>query len=409
MTILDNGESIKLQNYYGNLSRRRFLQIAAGVTAGSLGMETLVQEVYGAKPEGKIIVHTRDKLDRPAIVESVHPERYGRLKALEQFEAKNVQHSHVNGASIRQRSEDRTDLALQIGLNEEALQKGRGQGGGRPKRAAAGKPGGRPKPMPEEIPEVANVPEDPRQIPGVKNEVSKAKRRLSTPPEELPVEYTVTASDPTPEALEGGSPLDDDDSDSDYDGTAGLVAYDRSSSDQVLLTAFHITLFRQEMYYNGTEIDTVVHHDEANDYGQDAITYDVSSEPLVTDVLGTKQIPDVQGYWTFSGLSNATSGWWDPNIPGNFYGATSGKVEDPIDDTHTQVDAGIEYAAHSEHEVTQGGDSGGPWVDDDGYMVGHHHGRNTGWWDGWSIIAVAGPTFDAVNVTLDPNSGDPTK
>ena len=396
MSLLGNGECIDLQNYYMNLSRREFLRMAGGITVAGIGLDTLVERAYGADPEGRILVHTRDRSGRPAIVESVSPERYHRIKLLEEFDPSRIRHRNVQGASLRQRSDDRSDIVLQIGVPVSRIDGGTGRS-----------PDDLPRP--EDIPDVADVPRDPANLPGIERALSAAQNGRAASPADIPMEYMAVPENPTPQTLEGGSSLDNNDGGSAYNGTAGLVAYDSDSGDSVLYTAHHFTRSGESVYYDSTEINTVLNLDPANDYGQDAITYDLSQENVSTDSLGTKEIPDIEGYWTFSGLSNETTGWNDPNVPANFYGATSGEIQDPIDDTHRQTASGLDYLAHTGSGQTEDGDSGGPWVGDDGYLFGHHYGRNCGWFTCWSIVSVAGPSFDAVNVTLDPDGSDSMK
>lgn len=105
----------------------------------------------------------------------------------------------------------------------------------------------------------------------------------------------------------------------------------------------------------------------------------------------------------FSGLSDETGllSTVSANYPGQKSGSGTAKI------TKTVKDNGITHSARTEERHTEGGDSGGPWVDDDDYYLGILHGANY-LGDGYDVVAVAGPVFDAVNVKLY-HSGDPTK
>ncbi|MFW5950315.1 MAG: hypothetical protein ACOCR6_03070, partial [archaeon] len=115
MSQIDNGEEIDLRGYYDKISRREFLKVSGLAASGALSLPTLVERTYGAKPEGKVIVKKKDEQGRPAVVKSVDPERYRRLKAYEYFRPHKLSIENTVGATIRQRSEDPTDIAIQIG------------------------------------------------------------------------------------------------------------------------------------------------------------------------------------------------------------------------------------------------------------------------------------------------------
>lgn len=396
MPQIDNGERIDLRNYYQNISRRNFMSSVVGTAAGGLALNQLVKEAYGAEPEGKVIVHTRDRSGKPAIVESVDPKRYRRIKTFSEFKPRNINNPHINGASIRQRSESRTDLAIQIGVKPEAVGKGMSNGNGKPK--------------PEDIPGQTNLPENPREIPGVQRALGRAKKRAHASTDQPPVEYKVVGSDMTPQALEGGSSLSRE-----HDGghgTVGVVGWDESTEKHVLLTAYHVWSGSHGLTYDGYSINDVMYtspQDYENFNGQDAITLDISDKDFFYDVKDANEIPGINGYWTYDGLTNATSGWGSSNVDAQAYGHTSGKISDSIDDTHKETSAsGLEYLAHTEHDPGASGDSGCPWVDNDGYMFGHHVGEHCGV-DCWHVISVAEPAFNSVNFTLDPDGSGSTK
>lgn len=407
MPRLENGEEVNLEKYYDNLPRREFIRVAGGLAATSFGLSTLVKKTYGATPEGKIVVLTRDKSDRPARVKSVHPERYRRIKAYEHFNADLVSRKNPNiqGVGIRQRSSESVDLVMQIGVLSSAI-KGRVSGrdsNGKPEPSGISGP-----PIddihPKDISVQADIPTNPKSLPGVKAGFSESPIKASV--EDIPFEYTIAGDDAKPQGLNGGAALDDPNTSEPLDGTATLVGYDSTSGDPVLLTAEHITE-NEELEFSDYIIDDKLKESVApyhtRWYGQDAITFNLENEGIPYDPLEIIDIPDVSGaggYWTFEGVANETSTLGN-NLSANLYGQTSGSVTDcEIDDTYRKAWQGLDYVYHTEEEVTDDGDSGGPVVDNSGYMFGHVWGENSSWSGSWSVVSAAEKTFDAVDFSL---------
>lgn len=366
MTTIDIGERIDLGPYYENLSRRDFLR-ASGAAAGTLGLSSLIERAYGAEPNGKTIVHTRDIYDRPDKVRVVEPERYRRIKFFEEFNPEHLGRdtSSIGGAKLRQRSQDPTDLAIVLEVDsDEALR---------------------------------NLPNEPRSL-------SRSEQSSERMPEDIPFEYEINSAEVTPNDLEGGSDLDIEYNGTDA-GTAGLVCLDRDSDNPVLLTARHV-LYEEEpwnspqrdLQWNGTELDDIVEIDES----VDGVTISTEPVPVLDKDLRDTFITtgDVNGYWTFSGLSDATG--LLSSVSATTYGQASSSESGDI--TKTVKSGSLLYEARTEQQVTQGGDSGGPWVDDDDYYLGITHGSSLN----FSVISVAGTLFDALNIKLY-NSGGPTK
>ncbi|MEF8830380.1 MAG: hypothetical protein V5A23_02450 [Halobacteriales archaeon] len=386
MPELDNGEVIDLTDYYTNVSRRTMLKLSGGVAAAGLSLPTLVERAYGTQPEDKVLVLTRDQKGRPAKVKSVHPERYRRIKAFSRFDTGAIakRNKHISGVTLRQRSSDSTDLAIQINIRL-------------PKRDTSKKKTGNKDELRQEIVRKADVPAEPRKLTGI-------KKALPEGASDVPLEYRGDTTQKTKkQSLEGGAELEKQERG--LLGTVGLVCYGEVLGTQNLLTAKHVAdaETNDEVIYNGKEITNVAFEDE----GQDAISFNFADDDFNTDPLGiTGWNTQVDGYWTFDGLSDQTG--WLNSVDFRLYGQKSGKVEGKVDKTKKDGLLG-DRLAHTEKERTKSGDSGGPYVDTDDYFIGHHLGINCGAFTCWSVLSVAGPTFNRVNLTLDPNSDDQTK
>lgn len=405
---LGNGESIDLKPYYENVSRRTFMSLAGGVVGTSLTLPQLLQRTYGAKPEGKLVVNTRDTQGRPANVESVESERYRRLKAFEHFEPGRLSAHEVSGATIRQASDDPTDIVIQVGVKPKAAPKEWRRGDGKGNRKAVGRriPG-------HAVSRESTLPGDPRDIPGMESAMARSERALSNAAavrstlEDVPMEYTLATNEGERHDLEGGSPVSDPDSSNDVDGTAAMVCYNGKCGSPVVLTAYHVADVDPEdnLEWNLHTLDVAaVDKAEPHIFGQDAMTFHLSGN-VDYDVLGTDSIPDITGYWTYTGISNNTGGDLGKNIkPAYLYGATSGEVIDQkgIDRPYKEGKGlWIKYGAHTEHNnETEYGDSGGPWVDENGNLFGHHVGVNSGVFTSWNVLSVAGPTLDVLGASL---------
>jgi hypothetical protein len=353
---LEVGQSIDLQQYYENMDRRAFLKSSTAIAAGALSLPALVQRAYGAKPEGKTIVHTRDRKGRPAKVRVVDPERYRRLKVYENYSSKALTDgaSPINGLTITQRSSDPTDLALKFLVEKETA--------------------------------LSNLPDS---------------------VEGMPVEHEVERSEAHPEDLEGGSEVNSphDGTNDGYDGTATFVCYDQDTEVEKVLTAYHVTTGDSDIYYNGSDVGNLTEGEAANDgNGMDVAAYALGS--VNTDPNGTL-IGDVSGWWTFSGLSDATSG---SKVAATGYGATSGQVNNEVRRTNKNDILEYQAAFNKNQDPTSGGDSGMPWLDDDDYLICHHHGDKVTWLgERWNIGGVAEQVLEVANATLDPNACDARK
>lgn len=365
LSKFEAGESIDLRNYYSNLPRREFLKLGTGAAVAGLGLSTLVERAYGAEPEGKTIVHTRDRKGRPAKVRVIDPERYRRLQIYSQYPSSKIQGAKgVNGLSITQRSSNPKDIALHFYVNDESVGE--------------------------------SLPNTVEEMP-----VEKA---LQDSVEEMPVEFSVERSEAHPHAIQGGSEVETEDNSR---GTAWLCCYEESSDDGMILTADHVMDQATKMMQNGDHIGWYAYSDPRNGGdGMDATAYNATFGTDV-DLLDTIVIDDVVGYWTFSGLSDATS---SSNISANAYGDTSGKVSNEVRRTNRNDIIEYQAAYKKNHDPTEGGDSGMPWVDNDGYIISHHYGDKETWLgERWNVGGVAEQFLDSVYANLDPNNSPSTK
>jgi len=348
-TVLQLGERLR------SVSRRRFLKGVASLAAGSIGLSTLVKRAYGKKPDGRVLVYTDDRLGNPDTVKIVSKERYRRLKLYEQLPVDKLvrQRRGVNAVTITQRSDDPDDLALKFLLD--------------------------------------------RNTNSVRKRVPNTYNRMPVVVEERPRQSK-------PEALEGGSAIDYDQTS--YNGTAALVGYD-GDGNQAIVTADHVMEEAQTMYSGGDEVGTFSSRDVSID-----VTAYTRSNNASTNVGGTKSssVSEITGAWKFAGLADKVGQTDDGDsvsdgdtVSVDHYGATSGHISDKCN--NTKRTGQIEYQADMVHHYTDGGDSGGPWVDDNGKLLGVHHGYDYdsdlfGGYTEWSTAAVGRPALDAVGVSL---------
>jgi len=159
---------------------------------------------------------------------------------------------------------------------------------------------------------------------------------VSSSVDDIPVEYTLGAHDGVQRSLKGGSSLEGGNSPL---GTAGSVCY-YDSCDPVLITSYHVskdgpsnTSTGNWVEWQSHKLENVASASQEGVNGQDVIAFylaDLNADEY--DVLGTHdRIPDVNGYWTFEGLSEDTTG--SSIDPTYTYGAKSGNSEGVIEKT----------------------------------------------------------------------------
>lgn len=80
------------------------------------------------------------------------------------------------------------------------------------------------------------------------------------------------------------------------------------------------------------------------------------------------------------------------------FGAFSGQVSDFCNNTKRWNR--VSHQADMAHHRTTDGDSGGPWVDHDGKLLGLHHGAGGSGGNSWSVAAVGRHALNGGLMTL---------
>jgi hypothetical protein len=304
----------------------------------------------GAKPEGVPIVHTDDIYGNPDKVRIIPKERYRRLQTYANLPISKLldKNPRLNGVSIVQQSEDESDLALQFLVDKNT-----------------------------------------RMV----------RQQLPNQVQEVPVVHQRQPLESTPEALQGGSPVD-------YDGSGGpngtltLACYDKGSNDRVAITADHVMNGESTMYSYGDPVADFRTRDNATD----TTAYTIRGGESV-DIRGTVNIPNITGAWRFTGLADKVGNTDDGDTVADggtvnvqLYGRTSGRVDDYCN--NTKRTGKIDYQADMKRHRTTGGDSGGPWVDNNGKLLACHYGYAADFDNEWSIGSIGRPSLNTVGAKL---------
>ncbi len=328
--------------------------LATAATASGAALSAAVERAYGKPPEGKVIVHTDDIHGQPDTVRVIPKERYRRLKLYERLPIqKFTDRDGIQALTITQQSDDPTDLALKFLVEND--------------------------------------------VRATRKRVPNNYKRVPTVVEEKPFETRG-------EAIEGGSSVDNPNNGSGIDGTVCLVGYDADGSGELILTADHVMEGSSKMQFSDETIAEFHERDESVDVTSYKTTSSINTDPTGT----VSEIPNITGTWRFAGLADTVGQTDDGDsvsdggtVGVELYGLTSGYVSDECN--NTKRSGGIEYQADMKEHQTGRGDSGGPWVDSNGKLLGVHHGWNDplfSFQDEWSIAAVGRPALDTVGVSL---------
>lgn len=342
------GTTVSLSERLPNATRRNVLRGIGSVAAGSVGLAKLVERAAGATPDGEVLTLTTDVRGNPDTVRVVPPERYRRLKLYERMPAQRIidRHDPLTAISITQRSSDPSDIGFEFILDAETE-------------------GGR-----------SNLPTTYRGVP-----ITYEERTVTRTQQDISGGLECSASDLPP-------------------GTTTVVGYDTSSGNKVVLTAEHVTESSFDLYIGGGEEGTF----RVSDATLDAVSYTLDN-PSFGTVGKVKGIQDITGAWTFAGLADTVGQTDDGDtvsdggtVSVDFYGKESGALSDVCN--NTKRTGKVDYQADMKEAKTQDGDSGGPWVDDNGKFLALHVGTTSDWFDTWSYGTVGQPVFDTLGVSL---------
>ncbi|MFC6752053.1 hypothetical protein [Halorubrum tibetense] len=339
---LEIGETVQLNHS----TRRRFLRLLGAGTVSIAGLRTALGTAYGEEPEGVPLTLTKDTQGRPDKVKIIEEERYELLQTYKEFSEEVNGNDKIRSITLHQQSDSRTDLKIEVIIL---------------------KPEDKTRPEKEPTEEV-------------KEEIKKAKQEIkNNEPARLPVEINEENIKSEKDAcgdrgddqstMEGGLGIST--SPFTTTGTLGLVCYGdgTDTDDTVLITADHVMEGDSSMY----QVDSdPIGSFSSRDQDEDITVYEFDSDSGVSvnhrDIIGAS---DVTGAWTWDGILENT-------IQGTIDCTLSGKNSCTEDNMATGVDSGgerVEHQVNMNSRNAQNGDSGGPWVDDNGKLVAFHSGR----------------------------------
>ena len=181
--------------------------------------------------------------------------------------------------------------------------------------------------------------------------------------------------------------------------TTTVVGYDDWDR-KIVITAYHVTDGAEIFYqpeYDESDSRVVSFSTTQEDTGHDTVAYHLedSVDSFAGGVYGDS-VYDIVGAWTFSGIESEHQNGRD--IFCEFSGARNCYNWNTTYSTEKN-DLVIDQV-NMENEKNDPGDSGGPWVDDNAYLVMMHNGEN--WVDGsYRDAGTAGQSaLDAVDARI---------
>lgn len=325
-------------------TRRKFLGGLAGATTSLAGLQLATERAFGENPKGKPLVWRYDRFGNPETIRYVPQERYRRIQVYENVNLHRFyeRSDRVNGMTLKQRSDDPTDLALKIYADQNT-------------RSVRHK-------LPNRFKEVPVIIEE-RKI--NRNWGRTCDRRI------------LDFYDPLP--ANPGISTYDGDNNKISEGTLGVVCWndDPNNAHECYITAAHVAendgsyadyLRHAGVDDNGNSRSEDVGKYANHDSGMDVIKYRRRSGTVSPDIRGNADdhLGNLSGTWTHAGLTDRTSG--SESLPVEFAGRSTCYATTEC--VSTSKSSLVEYQAdYSPNEVTSG-DSGGPFLDNDGYLVG---------------------------------------
>lgn len=354
--------------------RRTFLNTLAGLGAGISGIRLATMEAFGEDPDGVPIVWRRDKYGNPETIRFIPEERRRRINVYYKFNT-DVFHDKVdgiNGFRLVGLSDDPADLGLKVFVDKKAS---RVQNS-----------------LPEKFKGLPIVVEE-REIETQLHACSK---------------FTTNYFDPLPANVEVIAEYSNGDTDQ---STLGIVCWNDNSNNP-----YKCYIVSGHGFYESGEWSDYLHQSGTDDDGNivemekcgvfvegngdmDAAKYRRNPGTAKADVRSnaSDKLKDLNGYWDYQGLTDATSG--TGTVGADFAGATTCYVDSYCKDTEKDPTTSVAYGAIFD-DGGASGDSGGPYVDSDGYLIALHHSDHD---NGDELGAVGGEVLDSVNAQLyDP-------
>lgn len=342
-------------------NRRSFIKhLGVGVGAGGITATT----ASGQLMQTKELVVKEDLNGTPVETKQIPKERYRRLKVYEDLpiNAFTEKFPVVNSVSLKRQSSGPTDLALVLYVD--------------------------------------------RNTPAVRKQLPSQIQNVPTIVEEQKTDKSYTGC------------LDDDSGDLRYKefydpllagtacrtsatggkGSVFVLDDDYNTGEKFILTAAHLAEtssgYADNLYHpwDGVSITTGDHR-AASNYDSIAYKHDGSNSSIEIGA-SYSSLPTIVGFWTWSGIVDNTD--WGGTIDVELSGAEDDHLTNKANGTQKSgddVDHEVNYADNkAEH-----GNSGGPWVDPDGYLVSMQNYcqyRDGNYWD-------AGACAEKLLKTLD--------
>jgi hypothetical protein len=343
------GETLRLTG----TSRRQFLKLMASAGTGAIGLETMIEKVYGKKPEGKPIVHTYDFNGHPKRIRIIPKERHRRLSVFKNYPFQDLidKHPSIEYIDVVNESGSETDLKFRFHLNRHDWNVR--------------------KKLPNRI----------RKVP-----IVYEKSEFEAHPHRCDSRHGEQAT------IEGGIAIDNGSS----WGTLGLVFRDKYDPGRYLITADHVMSGTDNMYQAGRTIGDFRSRDQAsNGSGEDITMYKYKDgSNYHTDHLGTRdsRVQEVTGAWDYYGLLDVVdSGFVYCQTPG----ANNCYIKNRVN--HVGKYGAVQHQVDMDYARNENGDSGSPWVDNNGNLVMLTFGTYSNWHgDTWGCGAAAVQALAAV-------------
>lgn len=341
----------------GRGGRRKFLTHVAGAGTGFLGLNRTVGADEGDTDQ-KPIVWTRDQNGEPDVVRYISEERHRRLMVYKNLNINNLLNEYPSIYFISMGSQPgEQELMLELFVSE------------------------RRNSLPEEVDDV----------PTVINEIDKYDHHPDCREGE---EYDTLRSNI-------GISVDRGDDTHGF-GTIGLIGYNAHPDNpyECIVTAYHVVEDRtnNEMYQPA--FGDIAGYQRQDDEDMDTTKYKAARS---ADVGATEESSqeDITGTWDFAGLTDATDG--DGGVDAVIAGKET--CSDSATCIGTARDDDVEYRADYKGEHGVDGDSGSPYVDQNGKLVSLHKGETSDGENWHSVGPVGSETIDRLDVTLtDPSN-----
>ena len=346
---------------FNRRKRRKFLKYVGGASTGLLGVNRAAIGTAKRDTNQRLIVWTRNQNGDPEAARYISKERYRRLMVYKNLNINDFLNEYPTISFISMGSQPgESKLMLELFVSERRN----------------------------------SLPEDVDDVPTFIKEIEKVNYQPECRDGD---EYDVLRSN-----IEISVDIGND---THSTGTIGLIGYNSDPNDsyECIVTSYHIVegSTNNEMYQPA--FGDVAGNQRQDDFDMDTTKYEAE---FSADVGATEEPnqEDITGTWDFAGLTDATDG--TDGVDAEFAGKeTCSESAECIGTTRDNI---VKYQANYKDEHGVSGDSGGPYVDQDGKLVSLHYGDKTvDTPEGektYSIGPVGTETIQRLDVTLDDPS-----